>query len=267
MKRTRPNRRKPPKRELPQLPRLPRVAINWRAVFACCATATVLALALALGRELLELPVRKLEMAGNFQRVSKLEIAAAAAPALEESFMSVDLDAVRFRIEAIAWIDSVRLRRVWPDTLLVAFTEHRAAARWGETGLLNARGELFTDDVRQEYRELPRLEGPEGSHRRVADRYLRVRDHLARTTLTLDSIQMDPRGAFTVEFVGGLSVRLGREDVDARIDLFFDVAIPKLGSETEDARYVDMRYANGFAVGWRDSPGQDATLARLDTDG
>lgn len=267
MKRPRHNRRKQPKRELPSLPPLPRVAVNWRATFALIATTAVLAIAVALGRELLELPVRALEIEGSFQRVSKLEIEAAARPALDRSFVGLDLEDLRARIAGIAWIDTVKLERSWPDTLRISFTEHRAAARWGESGLLNTRGELFADDVRQEYRELPRLAGPEGSHRRVADRYLAVRERLPDTNLTLAAIRMDARGAFTIEFTRGLVVRIGRDDVDERIDRFFDVAIRELAAEADEARYVDMRYANGFAVGWRAPAAPEASLARLDTDG
>jgi len=269
MRRVRPNRRKSPARRLPQLPalpRLPRLHINFRAVFATIAAVIVFALAFALGRELLELPVRKLEIEGNFQRVSKLEIEA-AADALGESLLGADLGAIRARVESLAWVDRVRLRRIWPDTLRISFREHRAAARWGESGLLNIRGELFAEDVLQEYRELPKLDGPAGSHRRVADRYLRIRSGLAGTSLLLDSVSMDARGAFTIEFLGGLSVRIGREDVDARIDRFFDLALVSLGRDLAEISYVDMRYANGFAVRRRTPASGEATLARLGSGG
>jgi cell division protein FtsQ len=269
MKRVRPNRRKPAKRELPklpQLPRLPRFTVNFRAVFASVATLVVCAIAVALGRELLELPVKRLEITGNFQRVSKLEIEA-AADALGQSFLSVDLHDIRQRVEALAWVDEVRLRRVWPDMLSITFREHRAAARWGATGLLNIRGDLFAEDVLQEYRELPRLDGPPGSHRRVADRYLKVQEELAGTRLMLDSIRMDERGAFTIDFISGLSVRIGRDDVEERIDRFFDIALTRLEPKIGEVSYVDMRYANGFAVGWRMPAPNESTLARLGSGG
>jgi cell division protein FtsQ len=269
MKRARANRRKPPKREMPKLPpwpRLPRVSVNLRAIFASIAALILLAIGVAFGRQMLELPVEKLEIEGNFQRVSKLEIEA-AADALGRSLLSVDLDAIRRRVESLPWVDEARLRRIWPDTLKIAFREHRAAARWGEAGLLNIRGELFAEDVLQEYRELPKLDGPAGSHRRVADRYLRVRELLPGTRLMLDSIRMDDRGAFTIEFVSGLTVRIGRDNVDERIDRFFEIALGRLDAEVAEVAYVDMRYANGFAVGWRTPASDETTLARLDGGG
>ncbi len=67
-------------------------------------------------------------------------------------------------------------------------TEHQAAARWGDTGLLNVRGELFTDNVQYTLPELPNLAGPPGSEREVARRYLTLRGRLAEAGLKLDSL-------------------------------------------------------------------------------
>jgi len=267
MKRARQNRRRQPKREwrpLQRLPRLPRLAVNWRRVFAVTAIAGLLALSVPVATEVLEWPVRTLEIEGNFQRVTKQEIIAAVKPALDRSLFRLDANDIRARVAALTWVDSVRLRRVWPDTLKISYQEHRATARWGEQGLLNTRGELFVEDATGEYRELPQLDGPAGSHRRVIDRYLLVRDRLAKTSLMLEAIRMDERGSFTIELKNGLSIRIGRDDIEQRIERFFDVAIPKLGRDLNRVDYVDMRYPSGFAVGWNESDPAPTQLARLE---
>jgi len=264
MVRSRRNRRNPPKRDLPKLPPIPRPSVNWRALFAVAAVSGVVFVSIALGRELLQVPVTKLEIEGSFQRVTKLEITAAARPALRRSFLTLDLADIRRRVAAIDWVDAVRMERVWPGTLKISYTEHRAAASWGDSGLLNTRGELFVEDARREYPELPRLAGPEGSNRRVAARYLDVRDRLSKANLTLESIRMDARGAFSIELMGGLSVKLGRDDIDGRIERFFDAAVPYyLEQELNRVAYIDLRYPNGFAVGWRERPTSEFSLARL----
>jgi cell division protein FtsQ len=268
MRRLRGNRRKSPPLKLPKMPalQLPRIAIDWGRVLGFAAAGLMAVLVYALGRNLVDLPVQELEIRGSSQRVTTLEIEAAAAPALEGSFISVDLDEIRQRVQSIEWVDKVSLKRDWPGTIIIAYTEHRAAARWGETGLLNTSGELFAEDAGHEYAELPKLEGPDGSHRRVAARYLEIREPLARSGLTLDVLSMDSRGAFTIRLVGGVAVRIGREDVEGRIDRFFAVAVPALAGDIERAEYVDMRYPSGFAVGWR-AIEPTTQLARLDSGG
>jgi len=271
--RSRPNRRKSEKTALPKLPKMPRMPalprprINWQFTYALVTLCVVVAVSIALGRELLDLPVRKLDIDGRFQHVTKLEIAAAAQPVLDQSFLTVDLAEIRSRIQGINWVDTVTLQRIWPDTLRISYEEHQAAARWGANSLLNTNGELFAEDLRREYPELPRLDGPDGSHRRVAEQYLHVRDRLAKSSLMLDAIAMDARGAFTLELDRGISVRIGREDVDGRLERFFDVAVPWLSADLNRISYIDMRYPKGFVVGWSDGEASVAARPELANSG
>lgn len=269
MRRFRGNRRRSPPLKLPKLPTLslPRIDIDVGRVLGLAAALAMGLGIYALGRNLLELPVQTLAISGSFQRVTRLEIEAAVAPAFDRSFVSVDLDEVRRLVKTIDWVDSVSIERDWPGTIRISYTEHRAAARWGDSGLLNTRGELFAEDAGPEYRELPKLAGPAGAHRRVATRYLEIRDRLTRAGLTLDLLSMDARGAFTLALVGGITVRIGRDDVDGRIDRFFAVAVPALAADLDRTEYVDMRYPSGFAVGWHSAEPAMTELARLDYGG
>lgn len=263
MARVRHNRRKPKQRALPRLPSMPRPTINWRSVFASLAIGAMAVASLALARELLDLPVENIDVANTLQRVTKQEVMAAAAPALEKSFLSADLADIRSRVAAIGWVDTVTLQRVWPDTLRITTTEHLAAARWGASGLLNTRGELFAEDERSEYLELPRLDGPEGSHRRVAAAYLAVRDRLAKANLSLEVIRMDATGSFSIELTGGVTVRIGRDEFDERVDRLFRVAVPSLETDFNRIAYIDLRYPQGFAVGWRERETSESGIERL----
>jgi len=213
----------------------------------------------------LDQPVRNLEVEGTFQRVTPIQVEAAVAGSLNAGFMTVDLGAVRDRVHELDWVDRVNVGRRWPDTLIVRVTEHQAAARWGETGLLNVRGELFTERSQHAFAELPSLAGPPGTERDVARRYLAVRGKLAEAGLTLESLELDERGAWRLVLGGGQEIRLGRRDIDERLYRFFDVVAPALAADLKGVAYVDLRYTNGFAVGWRDGPPADlATVAALD---
>jgi cell division protein FtsQ len=208
---------------------------------------------------LLDQPVRKLVVEGTFQRVTSIQVEAAVAEDLGHGFLSLDLAHLRERVQTIDWVDRVKVGRAWPDTLIVSVTEHQAAARWGDEGLLNVRGELFTEHSQHAFPELPSLEGPVGSEHEVAKRYLAVRGRLAEADLTLERLELDQRGAWTVVLGGGQEIRLGRRDIDERLLRFFDVVAPALAAELPRVRYVDLRYTNGFAVGWRAS--ENAALA------
>jgi cell division protein FtsQ len=202
----------------------------------------------------LDQPVRNLVVEGTFQRVTAIQVEAAVADGLDAGFMTVDLGALRARVQELDWVDRVNVSRRWPDTLIVRVTEHQAAARWGANGLLNVRGELFTERSQHSFAELPSLVGPPGTERDVARRYLAVRGKLAEAGLALESLELDERGAWRLVLGGGQEVRLGRRDIDERLYRFFDVVAPALAADLTRVDYVDLRYTNGFAVGWRDGP-------------
>jgi len=257
VKRPKTNRRKSVRKR----PTLPKLQIDWQAVLVLPGALGVLAGTFFGAQALLDHPVQKLEVEGTFQRVTPIQVAAALEPALTRGFLSSDLRQLRRRVEALDWVDSAEVARAWPDTLVIRVREHQAAARWGGSGLLNTRGELFTDDSRHALPELPRLAGPAGSEREVASRYLALRGRLAESTFTLDALIMDERGAWRIELETGQQIRLGRRDLDERIDRFFAVVAPALAGVLQRVSYVDLRYTNGFSVGWIQDP--DVQLAEV----
>lgn len=239
------NRRKPAGRrfELPDLewPRAGRVAGALAAVVALGAL-------LALG---LDQPVRAIVIDGPFQRVAAVEVEQAARGALTGGFVSADLDRLREAIEALAWVDRARVQRLWPDRIRVEVVEQQAAARWGEDGLLNTRGELFATGVRHVPPELPRLDGPPGSEWQVAQRYLAIQGRLVEQGLRVAALSMDPRGAWQLRLSNGVTVRLGRRQVDERMERFVQIGAQVIAGRAADIDYIDMRYSNGFSIGWR----------------
>jgi cell division protein FtsQ len=165
--------------------------------------------------------------------------------------VSVDLDAVRLAIEALPWVDAVSVSRAWPRGLHVEVVEQVAAARWGANGLLNTRGELFVNDARHVPLELAQLSGPDGTENKVAQRYLTSQRRLSEAGLRLTSLRLDARGAWEMDLANGVSVRLGRRQVDERFERFVTTAGKLVAQRPNDIVYIDMRYTNGFAVGWR----------------
>jgi cell division protein FtsQ len=209
----------------------------------------------------LDQPIRNLEVEGTFQRVTPIQVEAAVADGLKAGFLTVNLGALRERVQALDWVDRANVGRRWPDTLIVRVSEHQAAARWGESGLLNVRGELFTEHSQHSFAELPSLAGPPGTERDVARRYLAVRGKLVEADLSLERLELDERGSWRLVLRGGQEIRLGRRDIDERLYRFFYVVAPVLAAELRSVEYVDLRYTNGFAVGWRDGP--PASLAAV----
>jgi cell division protein FtsQ len=121
---------------------------------------------------ILDRPIRVISMDGSFQRVTPGQIEKAVAPFTQAGFLSADLERIQRAVEAVPWVDHARVQRRFPNSLHVTVVEETAAARWGESGLLNTRGELFVREATHVPAELPRLSGPDGTQALVAQRYL-----------------------------------------------------------------------------------------------
>jgi cell division protein FtsQ len=195
-------------------------------------------------------PIGKVEVGGQFQRVAPVQIEEVVGPFRGAGFLSVDLDAMRAALETIPWVDRARVERKWPNGVRVFITEHVAAARWGESGLMNTRGELFLTDATHIPPELPQLVGPPGTEGQVARLYLETYPRLLGVGMQLSRVELDARGAWQLTLGNNVIVRLGRQDVPARLERFITVASPVVAARAAEVNYVDLRYSNGFSVGW-----------------
>jgi cell division protein FtsQ len=267
MLRKRTNKRKAVKPARPRavLPKVRMPAINWGLVANTGLLAVVLCITYLGTRWFLDQEIESVRIQGRFERVSAMQVESAITPYLNNGFLSVDLRTLQNAIAALPWVEHASIRRSWPGTLIINVAEEKAAARWGDSGLLNVYGELFVSDVTHIPAELPRLSGPPGSELKVAERFFELDGLLKQRGLTAVSLAVDDRGAWLLTLNTGMQVRFGAVAFDERMVRFFAALDQVLAPVAETVDYVDMRYTNGFAVGWK--PGAESRLAdRGETD-
>jgi cell division protein FtsQ len=235
--------KKAPKFQIPAFP--------FKRLSALFVAGAIIFLSYQFSVEMLDQPISAITVDGTFQRVSALQIEEAISDELGTGFFSANLNRIRNRVVDLAWVDQATVARRWPGKLVISVTEQVPAAIWGERGLLNTRGDLFVSDARHVPAELPRLSGPEGQSSVVAQRYLAMREKLIPFGLDLRQVHLDARGAWQMKLSNGVDIRLGRRDVDARAALFLDVAANIISSREAEIDFVDMRYSNGFTIGWK----------------
>jgi cell division protein FtsQ len=246
-----------PKVRLPKIP--------FAKLSAIAAAGLVIFFSYELSAALMDRPIHAITIDGPFERVSALQIEAAIGDELDRGFLSANLDLIQARVAGLPWIDKANVVRRWPDSLEISVTEQIPAACWGENGLMNTRGELFVTNARHVPAELPRLSGPPGSAAEVARRYLDTREGLIPLGLDLRRVHLDARGAWRMTLLNGIEVRLGRRNTDERTKLFLDVVANIVSRREAEIEFVDMRYSNGFAIGWEQGarpPAKDADPSR-----
>lgn len=186
-------------------------------------------------------------------RVSARAVRAAAVPAARGGLLEVNLDAVRKRVEALPWVKQAEVRRVWPDALAIGVTPEQPVARWGKDSLMDASGGIFTPSTGDlsKFTDLPQLSGSKASAADLFGDFAHARAALAPLGLRLAALAENPRGEVLITLSDGTRIELGRENPRAKLARFVTVAAPALATALARAATVDMRYPNGFAVGWK----------------
>lgn len=196
------------------------------------------------------LPVRIIEVQGELHHHSSELLRDTLIQRLQGGFLTADLRDLKQAAEGLSWVGGAGIRRVWPDRLQVRVVEHRPVARWRGDGLVTAEGIIFHPGGPIPA-GLPLLDGEEAHARELVQRYLKWRDSLMLAGQLIDTLAVDPRGAWRLDLVSNTRLELGTADIERRLTRFIG-AVPQLEAAGR-AKIVDLRYSNGFAVKWAGS--------------
>ncbi len=190
-------------------------------------------------------PLREVKVNGELGHVNREQIRLIVAKHLKGNFFTLDLVKARDAFEKLPWAREVSVRRRWPDQLDVSIEEHQALARWGNIALVNTHGELFqaaTED------ELPVFYGPADGVLEVTKNYGEYSQILNKAAIKIAQVTLSPRRSWEIKTDKGLTIALGRIEMDARLNKFtsaYQSTLSRLGLQVT---YADLRYPNGFAV-------------------
>lgn len=194
------------------------------------------------------LPVLVVSVEGDVQRLPLQLLQETVSGELDGGILTQDLSKLKAAVEGLAWVDTAGVRRLWPDRLVISVDEHEPVARWGEGGLVTAAGIVFRPHPEEMPPGLPLLSGADEQAPVVAERFSQWRPRFAAQRLSIDWIDFDPRGAWTLHTDAGFTLALGKRQVERRLDRFLR-AYPAIIAAGRPAS-VDMRYSNGLAVSW-----------------
>lgn len=190
-------------------------------------------------------PVRTVQLDAALQRADVAQVEAAARQAVRGNFFTVNLEDVRRAFEQVPWVRKVSVRRAFPWKLEVALEEQVALARWSDGELVNTHGEVFSGETGE---VLPKFSGQPGSSAEVTQMYRTLSEQLAPLHQKIAQINLSPRRAWQLRLDNGTVLELGRELAPQRLARFVEVYPYSLATLSTAARYVDLRYRNGFAA-------------------
>lgn len=189
-------------------------------------------------------PFKRVLFAGDARKLARSDLDALAQSIQAAGASGASLAAVREAARRIPWVRDASVRRRFPDAVEITFETHEAFARWTEGSLVSARGEVFSAQYDE---ELPRFTGPEGSAPSMVREYPAIALSLTPLAGKVSELRLSPRGAWQVLLDSGLTLELGRGEVEARLARFAAVW-PQLAAQARETKHADLRYPSGFAL-------------------
>lgn len=252
-------RQKPVVRGASARQQVKKTTFNWKGVRIAGWVLVLVSIVAGLGalmQHLLNVPVSRVAVNGEFRQVAKQTISDRMQPFLEAGYLQLDLEGMREQLREIPWVFDVEISRHWPNEIVISVEEQTPIARWGKQGYLNFRGELFVPEgISKSFpamTRLPMLDGPVGLSKEVMNHYRELNSMLQKHGLTLTRLRLDERGSWSAQLDNGIDMYLGDGEVMEKMRRFLSAYRLALASDFERASSVDMRYSSGFAVSWRE---------------
>lgn len=174
------------------------------------------------------------------------------APHAEDGFARLDLVRLREELEALSWVARAQVRRDWPDRLVVTLHEHEPIAALPRGQFLMRNGAVASIEG-FDGAALPRLEVDAAHARAAYGAYRDLESALAGSALRPELLRRSTRGSWTLLDESGVAFRLGKGDPAQQAERLKTAVMPALNGRLQRVAYVDLRYGNGFAVGWDDT--------------
>ncbi len=206
------------------------------------------------------LQLERVALPGEMRQVQPEDVEAVLTDH-RRGFFVMDLERAREELEAMPWVDSVQLRKRWPDTIEVAITEPVPVARWGADHLLDRQGRIFGPVDLAAWDFLPALEGGADRQLELMQRYLEVSARLADVGLAVSGVRESARRAWTIKLEDGGEILMGRDSDLSRLEQLVPLMPVLRERSPEPLARVDLRYARGAAVAWQTASAGDDTEA------
>jgi cell division protein FtsQ len=179
---------------------------------------------------------------------------------VQGNFFSVRLEDVKRAFEEMPWVRRAAVRRSWPNGLVIAIEEQTALGTWNTADgqkLISELGEVFNGSVAEVDDEivLVNFSGPDGSSKEVLRLYQKANTWFKPWDVTINTLNLTERYAWSVKLSNGLRVEFGRDEENvqqnlsaervARLLKYWPMVQAKWPTQIDA---VDLRYGNGFAV-------------------
>jgi len=197
------------------------------------------------------LPIKYVRTEGVFQYLSKNEIKTVIQPLVMTGFFDADMQAIHAAVSTLPWVDTVTVKRIWPDAIDIKIREKKPYARWGENSLITEQGVIFTPNNIEQFQNLTVVAGPELQQVKVLEIMKGIKTALADQSMQLAEFSVNDRWAWKIKLATGQEILLGRNEQLKKLQRFLKTLAVVKQEQVDAMAIVDLRYPNGYAVSWK----------------
>ena len=200
-------------------------------------------------REIFHFPIKNVT-SSELINVNKDDISKAVKYLYSKSFFDIDLNYLKNKLEKIEWVRKINVRRSYPNEIIIDIEEHTPILIWNNKMYINTYGEKF--NVSKIDKNIPILISDESRINEVFTYFKLFNEKLSSRKLDfkITKIMENEIRSLTISLSSGINIQLGSKDVNIKIPLFFEIYKSLNTRDLNKIRYIDMRYSNGFSVGW-----------------
>ena len=160
----------------------------------------------------------------------------------------VDVDEARARLEALPWVKSAEVRRIWPSRIHVTIRERKPVARWQIDGVkfvIDSLGQKIEGQRAEQFASLPLIVG-KGAGEAAASFFALVAAQPNFMSGVKAAVRVGER-RWDLRLANGVEVRLPEEGAEAAL-----AELVRLDREdgilARDIKAIDLRFADRFIV-------------------
>ncbi len=202
------------------------------------------------------LPIKYVRIEGTFQYIEKTKIKQVLKGQVNNGLYNASIKNIQQSVAGLPWVNSVKVKRVWPDAIEIKITEQVPIAKWYLTELVNKNGDLFKPDNLNKFEHLPMIAGNTGNEKKLLETMADLTIDLKENNMKLTEFQVSNRRAWTIKIQNGMELILGRNEPFKNLQRFLKTRHLLGKEQLAKIKVVDLRYPNGYALAWKSTEEQ-----------
>jgi len=202
------------------------------------------------------LPIKYVRIEGTFQYIEKTKIKQVLKGQVNKGLYNANIKKIQQSVADLPWVNSVKVKRVWPDAIEIIITEQVPIAKWYFTELVNKNGDLFKPDNLNKFEHLPMIAGNTGNEKKLLETMADLTIDLKEHNMKLTEFQVSNRRAWTIKIQNGMELILGRNEPFKNLQRFLKTRHLLGKEQLAKIKVVDLRYPNGYALAWKSTEEQ-----------